>query len=95
MYSGTLTGPAGAFACPLHSLCLNPLNFIFWDHSKYLVYETPMGILEDLTGKIVVASADVYIHFYGRFDNIFNSAVDSAMMSLPSHRATPLIIPFL
>ncbi|GFU40549.1 hypothetical protein TNCV_3229521 [Trichonephila clavipes] len=35
------------------------LDFLFWNHLKSLVYETPVATVEDFTYRIVVASADM------------------------------------
>ncbi|GFU06265.1 uncharacterized protein TNCV_4765631 [Trichonephila clavipes] len=50
---------SGTVAWPSSSSDLNPLNFIFWAHRESLVCETPVAIVENLTARIGVASADI------------------------------------
>lgn len=58
-YPGRWIGRGGPVAWPPRSPDLNPLDFFFWGHLKSLVYQTPVDTLEDLTARIVVASADI------------------------------------
>ncbi|GBN22078.1 hypothetical protein AVEN_266119-1 [Araneus ventricosus] len=41
------------------SLDLNPLDFFFWGHMKYLVFETPVDSVEDLVTRIILAADKV------------------------------------
>ncbi|GFU48996.1 uncharacterized protein TNCV_2332901 [Trichonephila clavipes] len=74
-------GRGGPIARPPHSPSLNPFDFFFWGHLKALVYETLVAIVEDLTTRIVVTSADIAStpDLFERIRQYFVRRVGSAM----------------
>ncbi|GFT58391.1 hypothetical protein TNCV_2118921 [Trichonephila clavipes] len=58
-YPGRRTGRSGPIAWPPCATDLNLLDFFFGDHMKSLVYETPVGTVEDINALIILASLDI------------------------------------
>ncbi|GFX83232.1 uncharacterized protein TNCV_4988261 [Trichonephila clavipes] len=59
IYPGKWIGRGGPIAWTPRFPNLNPLHFFFWGYLKSLVYETTVASMEDITARIVVASAEI------------------------------------
>ncbi|GFS57812.1 uncharacterized protein TNCV_2909131 [Trichonephila clavipes] len=58
-YLGEWIRRGGPVSWPPRFPNVNPLDFFFWSNLKSVEYETLVTSLEDLTARIVVASADI------------------------------------
>lgn len=58
-HPGKWIGRGGHATWPPRSLDLSPLDFFFWGYLKSFAYQTPVGLVGDLTDRIAMALADI------------------------------------